>query len=365
MGKMSMYDVIIVGGGPAGSTLARLLDQKYKVLIIDKRPFDSDNSDEKCCGGLLAPDAQKELARLGLGVPKEVLSGPQMFSVKTIDLDNDLTRFYQRYYINVNRNLFDSWLFDIIPQHVEKRINCCYKGYKQVENGYEVKFKQNGRDYTVFTKILIGADGGNSAIRHQAFHGMPSPEMYVSIQNWYETDENLPYYTSIFDQSVTDFYSWVIQKDHHILIGTAIPRGSNPYEKFNLLIDNLKKAGHDLEIPVKKMGTVIMRTRKNKQIQLSLDHIGLIGEAAGLISPSSAEGISYALKSASYMAEAINQNNLNFQKKYNRKCTGIRRNIWIKNIKSYIIYNPFIRKIVMLSNVLALSVGANTTTQKK
>ncbi len=37
---------------------------------------------EVCCGGLLAPDAQKMLAKLGLGLPNEVIVGPQMFSVK-------------------------------------------------------------------------------------------------------------------------------------------------------------------------------------------------------------------------------------------------------------------------------------------
>jgi len=44
------YDVIIVGGGPAGTTAAYLLDKKgYEVLIIDKKKFPRN----KLCGGLL------------------------------------------------------------------------------------------------------------------------------------------------------------------------------------------------------------------------------------------------------------------------------------------------------------------------
>jgi len=356
MGRLLMIDVLIVGGGPAGATLARLIDPQYNVLIVDKRHYNVKEVDEKCCGGLLAPDAQKMLASLGLGVPKEVLCGPQMFSVKTIDLDNHLSRFYQRYYINVNRNLFDCWLFGLIPSHVEKRIDCCYKGYRKVDSGYEVTLKQSGKDVKVYTKILIGADGGNSAIRHQAFSGKPQPETYLSIQNWYEIDGSMPFYTSVFDQSVTDFYSWMIQKDDHLLVGTAIPKGEGPIQKFNLLRQKLYDEGYDLGTPIKKMGTVIMRTRKNNQIQLSIDNIGLVGEAAGLISPSSAEGISYALKSATNMAEAINQNNLKFQKIYHKKCRSLKRSIWLKNLKIMIIYNPFLRKLVMLSNILALRV---------
>jgi flavin-dependent dehydrogenase len=36
-----MYDVAILGAGPAGSTLARLIGDQYKVLIIEKRKFDN------------------------------------------------------------------------------------------------------------------------------------------------------------------------------------------------------------------------------------------------------------------------------------------------------------------------------------
>jgi geranylgeranyl reductase len=366
MDEACMYDVVIVGAGPAGSTLARMLDKKYKVLIIDKRPFDISDMDEKCCGGLLAPDAQKMLAELGLGVPKSVLSGPQMFSVKTLDFDNDLVRYYQRFYINVNRNLFDKWLFDLIPDHVDKKINCCYKGYTIQEGTYKVTLKVREYDknssrmamsddnLVVRTKILIGADGGNSAIRHQAFIGRPQPDTYLSIQKWYKTPRTMPFYTSIFDSSITDFYSWLIQKDQQLLIGTAIQKGKNPNTQYNRLIDRLVKEGYEIGEPVKQMGTVILRTRKTKQIQLTKDGIGLIGEAAGLISPSSAEGISYAIKSAVYMADAINQKSVTFQKKYTKACIGIKRNIWFKNIKTMVIYNRFFRKLVMLSKILAL-----------
>ncbi|MEL7657249.1 MAG: FAD-dependent monooxygenase, partial [Bacillota bacterium] len=62
-----MYDVLIIGAGPAGSSLARLIGDKYKVLLIDKRDLANENPHNlarKCCGGLLAPDAQKMIAKL-------------------------------------------------------------------------------------------------------------------------------------------------------------------------------------------------------------------------------------------------------------------------------------------------------------
>lgn len=63
------YDIVIVGGGPAGATLARLLPEGFKVLLIDTKSHSDDGGFKKPCGGLLAPDAQKSLGKFGLTLP--------------------------------------------------------------------------------------------------------------------------------------------------------------------------------------------------------------------------------------------------------------------------------------------------------
>lgn len=88
-----MYDIAIIGAGPAGAKLARLIGNQYKVLLLDRRDLAAPpqpGAFTKCCGGLLAPDAQKVLARFGLGVPGQVMTGPQLFVVRTIDLKQSL-----------------------------------------------------------------------------------------------------------------------------------------------------------------------------------------------------------------------------------------------------------------------------------
>jgi choline dehydrogenase-like flavoprotein len=88
--EKKMYDIAIIGGGPAGATLARLIGNKYKVLLLEKRTFQEPlyYGFQKCCGGLIDPDAQKMLASFGLGLPKSAILSPQMFAVRTIDNDN-------------------------------------------------------------------------------------------------------------------------------------------------------------------------------------------------------------------------------------------------------------------------------------
>lgn len=325
-----MYDIVIIGAGPAGSTLARMLDKKYKILLVDKRNLNekAEYKREKCCGGLLAPDAQKFLAQLGLGVPKEVLTGPQMFIVKSIDNDNNLERYYPRDYINVDREKLDRWLISLVPDTVDVAFNCIFKAYKEFEDYIEVNLRENNRDYTVKTKILVGADGAISRIREQAFKGCSIPEKYISIQEWYKISKDMPYYTSIFDKDITDFYSWIIQKDEYLLIGSAIPAKTNVNERFRLLIKKLIKSGYIDGGVCKRTGTLIMRTRKLSQINTVKGKIALIGEAAGFISPSSAEGISYALKSGVMLAECINKYSNNFGKEYVRRVKRIKLNIF-------------------------------------
>ena len=58
------YDIAIIGAGPAVYPLARFLNKNYKILIMDRRDLiDKENEKMKCCGGLLAPDAQQMLGR--------------------------------------------------------------------------------------------------------------------------------------------------------------------------------------------------------------------------------------------------------------------------------------------------------------
>ena len=94
-----MYDVAIIGGGPAGTTLARLIGEKYRVLLVDKRKLinsPESSLSRKCCGGLLAPDAQGMLSKMGLGLPKSVLVDPQLFVVRAINVRQHMQRYYQR-----------------------------------------------------------------------------------------------------------------------------------------------------------------------------------------------------------------------------------------------------------------------------
>jgi len=71
-----------------------------------------------------------------------------------------------------------------------------------------------------------------------------------------------------------------------------------------------------------------------------------------MISPTSLEGISYAMKSAYILANILNSSTNNVSKKYFVKTLSIRVKLLIKKyIKMPFMYNKFLRKLVMKSNL--------------
>lgn len=360
-GNPFMYDVIIIGAGPAGSTLARLIGKRYRVLLVDKGmvlPENGKAPSAKCCGGLLAPDAQRMLARMELGLPREILTGPQLFAVRTIDLLNRIERYYQRSYLNIDRGRFDQWLASLLPPDVELRQTCFFRGYAEDEEGLRVHLSQDGGIHEEYTSLLIGADGAFSLVRKQAFPQMPAPRQYVAIQEWFRSERPLPYFTALFDPEVTDFYSWLIPKDDKMIVGSALRTGETATANFELLKSKLRDYGFDLTHSIEKNGSLLMRPVKTSQVMTGRGRVALIGEAAGWISPSSAEGISYGFRSALALADALMPGIEGFQKRYARKTRRLRSNIRLKNLKAPFMYNRILRRFVMTSGIHSIDVSS-------
>jgi flavin-dependent dehydrogenase len=353
-----LYDVIIIGGGPAGATLARLIGKDYKVLVLERRDFQKkyEYNRVKPCGGLVAPDAQLMLAKFGLGIPKSVLVSPQLFAVRVLDFDNSNERYYQRNYVNIDREGFDRWLASLIPSEVKTIYNCIYKSYNATTDGVTVKFIHNGKEYEETAKIIVGGDGAFSKVRKQGFSNYPEPNLYITMQEWFKTDCNLEYHGAIFDKEITDFYSWTIPKEDHLIVGSALKLNDDVHGKFQLLKEKLKDKGFKLENSVKVEGTHLLRPKNSNQICIGNDQIALIGEAAGFISPSSAEGLSYAFRSSLALAKALREDFSGYHSLYKSYTKSLMWNIRMKNMKVPAMYNRNLRNLIMKTGLLSVKV---------
>ena len=377
---MDDYDLTIIGGGPAGATLARLLADKYRILLIDKaRP--------KCCGGLLAPDAQKMIARLGLVLPDSVLNGPQLFSVLVHDFDaksgsEHHTDFfsspqYQRHYINMSREKFDQWLVSLIPSNVDVLTPARYLGCEpNGPNGkltlrYQRNDTQNGGSgndddndnsndaiTTATTRVLIGADGAFSNVRRQFVPPHRDRELYVAVQHWFEPGLHSSCYGAIFDREITDYYGWTIPKGDQLIVGAAMPAHCKVRERFACLVEKLRKIGLPLEKETFRESAQIVRPRSWRAVCPLVQNqpIALLGEAAGWVSPSSAEGISYAMRSAVALADALLWGIDDFQKRYMRNLLPLYLNLGFKHVKRPAMYWPLLRNVIIKSGLKTLDV---------
>ena len=344
------YDLAIIGSGPAGATLARLVDSSIRTVIIDKKKNTPD-SFEKPCGGLLAPDAQKALSSYNITLPKDVLVDPQIFSVKTIDLRSGLMQHYQRCYINMDRHKFDMWLCGMIPPHV-KRIEglCC--DIRPVDGGYSLDYSKDGLHLSVTAKYIVGADGANSIVRNKLF---PNKQLrrYTAIQQWFVCDDQTPFYSCIFDPDTSDCCSWSISKDKYFIFGGAFPV-ENSRSRFEAQKKKLIDLGFPLETPAKTEACMVLRPGSFFDFCIGNRSAFLIGEAAGFISPSSLEGISYAIESADMLSDALRSPDPAAE--YRKKTLKLRLKLGIKVLKCPFMYHPFLRKLVMKSGIQSIKI---------
>lgn len=348
-----IYDVAVIGAGPAGTVFVKEIAAarpELKIVLIDG---ESEYS-AKPCGGLLAPDAQKLLARFDLALPKSVLEDPQIFAVETIDIDKKLVRYYQRHYLNMNRYAFDRWLFSLVPPHVDVLAGKCIQ-LKKEDELYSLSVKQGETQATVHTKAIVGADGGSSIVRRAFFK--PIKVQYVAIQQWFENKgQKLPYYSCVFDAKTSDSCSWTIHKGSYVIFGGAFEK-QKCREAFETQKSRLEKLlGNSFGEAVKTEACLVSSPRSMKDFLTGDEGVFLLGEAAGFISASSFEGLSSAMYSGKMLAEAmtVGKTYREAQKIYLKKTRVLRLKLRMKAVKRAFLCTPFTREIIMKSGIQSI-----------
>ena len=349
-----LYDVLIVGAGPAGSTLARMLaGGGRRILLVNGQT----PGKAKVCGGLLAPDAQKVLAAFDLTLPKSVLVDPQIFSVKTIDVEADLVRYYSRFYINADRGKFDEWLRSLVPPEVDRISARCADLARERDGLFTAILHPRGegaRPVTVRARCVVGADGAASVVRRSFYRC--DIRRYTAIQQWFPADEDVsPFYSCIFDPATSESCSWSIHKDGQFIYG-----GSFAPEHCREMFERQKqrvagKYGFRFTEPLRTEACTVFRPARMRDFVTGRDGVFLIGEAAGFISPSSFEGISSAILSAKHLAAALAGGDLRTAgRAYARAALKLKLKLRLKCFKRLFMYVPWLRRAVMRSGLMAI-----------
>lgn len=346
---MEHFDVAIIGLGPTGSALARRLSGKMRIVALDKKRQSGTGGFTKPCGGLLAPDAQRSFIRDGITLPVDVIANPQIFSVKTVDVEAALTRHYQRSYININRHAFDLWMKSLIPDAVQLyHDSLCRKIWRE-DDKWHVIFRADGWEQQITARYLVGADGANSLVRRHLYPGHQIRK-YVAIQQWFTEQHPVPFYSCIFDNNATDCYSWSISKDGYFIFGGAYPM-KDGQQRFDALKKKMADFHFRFGAPVKSEKCTVLFPSRWADFVCGKENAFLIGEAAGFISASSLEGISYALDSAEILNNVLKQPTTDPNAAWWRATRKLRLKLYSKIIKSRCLTSPGLRKLIMQSNI--------------
>ena len=347
-----MYDIAIIGAGPGGAILAKELKRRlpdFKIVIADGLS----EGQSKVCGGLISPDAKKELSSLGIEIPDNIRVFPKSPYVDTLDLTAGIKKRYERDYINTDRQAFDRYLLSLVSG-VDIFRGRCVRVEKDA-GGFVCRVSQDGKLTEIKSRLIAGADGAFSIVRRSLF---PDRKIfrYTAIQEWYEAfDDSLPAYSCIYDEKTSDSCSWTIRKDGFYIFGGAFKTGGcrAAFESQKARLEDF--FGRKFPAPVRREACLVCCPKKKSEIFLGGGGAYLLGEAAGLISASSFEGISSAIRSGRLLAESIAEGSSieEITSSYRKKAGKLRLKIALKIPKMKILTTPALRKLIMKSGITA------------
>lgn len=296
------YDVIILGGGPAGTASASLLSEAGVATALIEKNFYPRG---KTCAGILTNKTISFLSeRLSFSEIKQAFSSNK---VTVMYQRNNKVHFTVQFpFMFVERQIFDSDLLNI----------CRKKGTHVMEGLTAIKLfpnenkilLSNGKIYTY--KLLIAADGVFSSTRRQL--GLADIPAAFCIQDTVKRNlcpDSLAQLQEVQLNfgNVQQGYSWIVPYKNDIAVGTGI--FTNPINYSTLLAEHEALCKHiGLPISLNRRGAFVPIGGFNSQTEHPYENIVFVGDAAGLANPLTGEGIYHALLSGFYAGKAYLQN---------------------------------------------------------
>ena len=288
--KRLKCDVLVVGGGPAGSTASRKLSQ----LGIDNILLEKDLSFQKPCGGGLMLSAYEEFDIPKSLIKKEVNS-IKIVSPKKKEAIVDISNYPLTI---VHRCEFDAKLRELAKKSGSRLIEA--KAYNISVNKTPTVFAKNGdKTMAIECRYIIASDGVNSTIRKKLLKQTPSRILtyYVNIPQ--KETKSCQFWFG--DDISPKHYSWIFPHFQGINVGLA---SDNQKEIANYFQNFLQKS--QLQTDSKPKGYYIPTWDREVYFEKG---VFFVGDSASMILPFTYEGIYYAMKSATLAVDAISKDN--------------------------------------------------------
>jgi len=287
------YSTVVAGAGPAGVLAAVHAAERGPVLLAEGGSLPR----SKSCGGMLHELSLGTLEAYG-EVPESIVVEPRTVRFRYHDWDRGIRRLTDLTFLNVDRAGFDAWLLTLLPANVEVVARTSVKRFAEDGDGVSVELATDAGACSVRADLLIGADGARSSVRRAL--GLRQSTSYVTLQDFVELAADIdPVFDCIYMRNIGDEfgYSYVVPKDDIALIGSVFyPRTKHPWEKHDAIIDLLRERLPQLGASKGREASAALCVRSAEDVLPGAGRVLLAGEAGGFMSPTSGEGISYALR---------------------------------------------------------------------
>lgn len=303
--SQTIYDAVVIGGGPSGATAANDLAQAgYSVLLMER------GGRIKPCGGAVPPRLLADF-----DIPQSLLvakaRSARMIAPSGRAVDMPVGEI--GYVGMVDRDEFDEWLRERARQSGAERLTATFEKIERDDAAHPlVTFRRTrgGPIESVRARVVIGADGARSAVAKQC---LPDAERVPCVFAYHEIIKSPEENTDAFDASrcdvfyqgrlSPDFYAWVFPHGETASIGVGSAnkgfslRGAIATMRDDLGLDRCETVRREgAPIPLKPL----------KRWDNGADVI-VAGDAAGIVAPASGEGIYYAMVGGRLVGEAASQ----------------------------------------------------------